>query len=107
VYVSPEDYERAVAYYVAAFGMSVDDKTDTLASLNGGNFMLYVEVGANPGLHLQEFVSREKIDAESHLVGLGCQLLEVNGSDHSPDGFYVRDPFGLQYHVYTTDAGID
>ena len=107
VFVSQAKFDAAVEFYVQAFGMSVEEKSSSSASLKGGNFMLYVEVSSPSGLDLQEFVPESEADAERQLLGLGCELIEVNGSTHSTDGFYVRDPYGLRYHVFTSDRPID
>jgi hypothetical protein len=107
VYVSPDQYEGAVEFYRKAFGLTLEDKEPDIASLKGPNFMLYVEPKKPSGLNLQEFVPLEEMDAKTHLLNLGCKPIEVDGSSDSTDGFYVEDPYGLKYHVYTTDTAID
>ncbi len=107
VYVQPSQRKAATEFYRRAFGMEVEDEDSDLSTLKGQNFMLYVEQGTPAGLNLQEWSPQEGVDAENHLLNLGCKLIEVNGKTHSGEGFYVEDPYGLRYHVYTADSNPD
>jgi len=107
VYVDSSQSHEATEFYRRAFGMELQEQDPVMATLKGPNFMLYVEQGDPAGLHLQEWVPPAGVDAEKHLLDLGCKLIEVNGSTHSTDGFYIEDPYGLRYHVYTSEPEMD
>ncbi len=89
--------EEAARYYAETMGLSRGESSPKAIEMKGENFVLWLDAGRESGPVLQEFTlpaaAAEK--ARERLATAGAEIL--GDSEH---GFYLRDPFGLAYHVF-------
>lgn len=91
VRVPPERAEEATRFYSDLFGL---ERKGGDGGLFGENFVLWVDSSDNHHVALQEY-SGGNVTKEQ-FIEQGCEVF-----DESPQGFHVRDPFGLSFHVWT------
>ena len=101
IHVKPSQFEKAIAFYRKAFGAEEKSRTDKMAELVGQGFTFWINASGDSWI-LHEFVpTTEKEAAKQHLMNMGCELLPVDGKSESGHGFFMQDPFGMKFHIYT------
>jgi catechol 2,3-dioxygenase-like lactoylglutathione lyase family enzyme len=98
VRVPPDKAEAAEKFYTEALGLERRQQDTGEVGLFGENFVLWVDSSDHHHLALQEFAGRGAKAAKERFLALGCEVF-----DESPQGFHVRDPFGLSFHVWIED----
>ncbi len=95
--ISSERLDEAARYYVETMGLTKGESSPKAIELKGDNFTLWLDAGREQGPVLQEFTlpAAEKETARRRLAASGAEIL--GDSEH---GFYLRDPYGLAYHVF-------
>jgi hypothetical protein len=94
-----------VAFYKAALGLHDAGGEGGTIGLAGDDFTLWVtERGA--GTVLQELVPEEPDGFREHLLAQGFRLLDLDGRSDTEVGYFVEDPYGLRFHVYTGRGGV-
>jgi hypothetical protein len=93
--VAPERVEEAVSHYKAALGVIEKSRNEQGVELRGPDFTLWIDRAEQTPLVLQEFVAEGGDSVKDRLQSLGCVVF-----DEGKDGFHVRDPFGMNYHVW-------
>ncbi|MBS1723298.1 MAG: hypothetical protein JSS66_10135 [Armatimonadetes bacterium] len=96
--VRPEQLEAAVAHYKAALGVVEKSRTDGEVELTGDNFTLWVGSDALGSGAIHEFLCNDSTEARGRIESAGGVVI-----GESPHGFYVRDPYGLNYHVFVEE----
>ena len=100
VRVPAERVEEAVAHYTALLGVKRRDSDDGQIGLVGENFTIWIDAGDKGGEVLQEFAGAGLEVEKARFVMSGCEVF-----DESDEGFHVRDPFGMCYHVWFEEDG--
>lgn len=102
VKVHPDKMDSAAQHYVAVLGLEERGRTTNSIELAGPNFTVYVDATLSEPIVLQEFVAQDgKESKEAHRLA-GCEIF-----DESEFGFHVRDPYGMHYHVWTSETSPD
>ena len=96
--VLPGQVDAAVAHYKALFGLEEGSRSDESIELTGSNFTLWIDrTDKGPGV-MQEWVTNDGPGARQAVEASGAT---ITGDSHC--GFYVRDAFGMNYHVFVDD----
>lgn len=95
VRVGKDQLESAVAHYKALLGVIEANRTASQVELSGPNFTLWIEVGDVHCSVLQEFNAADGQAARAMVKASGAEI-----AGESEDGFYVRDRYGLDFHVF-------
>jgi hypothetical protein len=96
--VEPGQVEEAVAHYKALFGLHEESRIDGSVELVGSNFTISVDLSYGETGVLQEWVTNEPEAARRAVLASGATIV-----GDSLFGFYVRDGYGLHYHVFVED----
>jgi catechol 2,3-dioxygenase-like lactoylglutathione lyase family enzyme len=95
VRVSPERAESAIEFYSKVLGLERKEGKPGEVGLHGENFVLWVDSSESHHVALQEFAGKA---SKQQFIDHGCEVF-----DETPQGFHVRDPFGLSFHVWTAE----
>jgi catechol 2,3-dioxygenase-like lactoylglutathione lyase family enzyme len=89
------DLGAAERFYVDVIGCQLTDRTPDCISLVNGALRLYLLRDPQPTHDrvVPSFDVADRAKALEALQGAGCTLVPIG--PHAPDGFYVRDPFGV------------
>lgn len=91
-------FEEAVRHYKTVLDTKEATRTDDSVELKGPNFTIYVEKSTGPVSVLHEWVTCDGEAARQAHLAAGST---ITGESHS--GFYVRDPYGMSYHVFVEE----
>ena len=99
------DPAAAESFYTRVLGCVVTDRTPDCVSLRNGALRLYLlrDPERTHDAVVPSFDVRDRGAALAMLQGAGCSLVPIG--PHAPDGFYVRDPFGVIFDVVERDPG--
>jgi catechol 2,3-dioxygenase-like lactoylglutathione lyase family enzyme len=96
--VMPDQVEEAVAHYRSLFGLEEASRTEDSIELVGTNWTLLIDrTDKDPGV-LHEWVTNDGAAARRAVEN---STATITGESHC--GFYVRDPYGMTYHVFIDD----
>lgn len=91
--------EAAETFYTSVLGCSVFERTPGWIGLTSGPMRLYLvrddSASHEPVIPSYDVTNRDA--AIARLVEAGCTMVPIG--PHAPDGFYVRDPFGVLFDV--------
>lgn len=96
VRVPPEKADEALNFYQDLLGLERREEKQGEVGLFGENFVIWVDSSDNNHLALQEFAGEGRAATKQRFLDHGCEVF-----DESPQGFHVRDPYGLAFHVWT------
>lgn len=99
VRVTPEQVENAVSHYNSLLGTVRKDSTDGQVGLVGENFTIWIDSSDSNDDPMQEFAGSGSAVEKQRFIDAGCEIF-----DESKQGFHVRDPFGLVYHVWVENG---
>ena len=93
------DPAAAEAFYTRVLGCVVFDRTPDCISLTSGVLRLYLlrDPARSHDAVIPSFDVPDRAAALADLQAAGCTLVPIG--PHAPDGFYVRDPFGVVFDV--------
>lgn len=94
-------WKEAVRFYESVLGFTLVSCDDTLAGLETGAFLLYVEAGTPHG-PVFDFLTADVAAARDRLLAAGCTLIE---EDPTVPRCYVRDPYGVTFNIGRAPAG--
>ncbi len=99
------DPETAAGFYTSVLGCELVRRTPGWIELTSGALRLYLV--RDPALAHEAVVPSfdvpDRAAAIAALKGAGCTLVPIG--PHAPDGFYVRDPFGVLFDVIERSGG--
>ena len=101
VSVPSEKVSEAVNHYIKLFGLKEKSRSEDSVELVGIDFTIWVDVAKETPQVLQEFSVRDGSEARAIIESTQSEI-----TGESPCGFYVRDPYGLQFHVLVEPEGI-
>lgn len=96
--VLPDQVDGAVSHYRSLFGLEEASRTEDSIELVGSNFTLWIDrTDKAPGVQ-HEWVTNDGPAARAAVEASGAT---ITGDSHC--GFYVKDNYGLSYHVFVDD----
>lgn len=87
------DREKAVSFYSELMGMNLLDNSGSEARMTLDEAHFYLEESANGNVFFA-FEVDDLEEAKALLIAHGARIW-----GESDEGFMVRDPYGLQYHL--------
>ncbi len=100
VRVAPDRVEEAVVHYTTLLGAVRKNSEDGSIGLVGENFTIWIDPHESNGYPMQEFAGSGAAVEKQKFLDAGCEVF-----NESRDGFLVRDPFGMVYHVWIERDG--
>jgi catechol 2,3-dioxygenase-like lactoylglutathione lyase family enzyme len=93
------DPEAAAAFYVNVLGGTRQSTSADCIEIANGALRLFLLRDPVPthDVVVPSFDVPDRAEALRGLVAAGCTLIPIG--PHSPDGVYVRDPFGVVFDV--------
>jgi len=93
------DPATALAFYVNVLGCTEVSRTLDCIEVTNGVLRLFLLRDPAPthDVVVPSFDVSDRVAALRALVAAGCTLVPIG--PHSPDGVYVRDPFGVLFDV--------
>lgn len=93
------DPEAAAVFYEQVMGGRVVSRTADCIEVTSGALRLFLLRDPAPthDVVVPSFDVPSRADAMARLQAAGCTLVPIG--PHAPDGFYVRDPFGVLFDV--------
>ena len=99
------DPAAAEAFYTRTLGCTVTDRTPDCISLTNGALRLYLlrdPVRTHDAV-IPSFDVPDRTAALEQLRAAGCTLVPIG--PHAPDGYYVRDPYGVIFDLIERTPG--
>lgn len=93
IQVQPDLLDKAVRYYAQTLGLVPTKSADGSVKFVGENFTLWIDPSQEPAV-LQEWFVGNLDETKRKLVEAGAEV-----TAESDIGFFVRDPYGMRYHV--------
>ena len=99
------DPAAAESFYTRVLGCVVTDRTPDCVSLRNGALRLYLlrDPARTHDAVVPSFDVPDRAAALAMLQAAGCSLVPIG--PHAPDGFYVRDPFGVIFDLVEREPG--
>ncbi len=93
------DPEVAAAFYERVLGGSVVSRAADCIEVTSGALRLFLLRDSAPSHEavVPSFSVPNRVAALDRLKAEGCTLVPIG--PHAPDGYYVRDPFGVLFDV--------
>src|SRR5215213_7541137 len=93
------DPDAAAVFYEQVLGCRVANRTPDCIEVTSGALRLFLLRDPVPShdVVVPSFDVPDRNLALARLTSAGCTLIPIG--PHSPDGFYVRDPFGVVFDV--------
>ena len=98
------DPAAAESFYTGVLGCVVFDRSADCISLRNGALRLYLlrDPARTHDAVVPSFDVPDRAAALALLRAAGCTLVPIG--PHAPEGFYVRDPFGVVFDVVERGA---
>lgn len=97
--ISVPDRKKAEDFYTNVLGFRcVSSSAESGLEIDASPITLFVDEGSEPILH--ELVVDDAKAVRDHLLENGCALYREGESKGSASHIFIRDPFGMIFHLF-------